>query len=361
MPHVRDSSKYRTPYAPWGGFTNGYEGNLRAHLMRTPDALFGVQRHSLGLNGITPGLSAVPRGSFSGLSTSANNSFDMSSQAHPSNAQYTPSISPTSVHTPSLGPPFGAQSAPPSGAPSSMSCETLAWRSKSTGDFNDRNNRVDGETVLHPAIRASYAAMLQNRNVKVEPQANSGNGIGNAAHSAAPAPPLTTASSFGRPSSEQIPQPKSSTPIPPPCIPTPSKMPQSAVGSASSVKPVATPAKKTPIPAPRPWEALRKAQASVQTASTSAAPVTTNPPGLRAHAQAEVSKHLPVSGMQFNQVVSGPPWQGFPSAVPNSNRFSLPAPAPTRALGCLPYSSPNQSSYPIRRLIQRGEYHQQTL
>ncbi|XP_044723912.1 jmjC domain, hydroxylase domain-containing protein [Hirsutella rhossiliensis] len=31
--HNRDSSKYRTPYALWGGFTNGYEGDLRAHLM----------------------------------------------------------------------------------------------------------------------------------------------------------------------------------------------------------------------------------------------------------------------------------------------------------------------------------------
>ncbi|PNY27950.1 DNA damage-responsive transcriptional repressor RPH1 [Tolypocladium capitatum] len=31
--HNRDSTKYRTPYAAWGGFTNGYEGDLRAHLM----------------------------------------------------------------------------------------------------------------------------------------------------------------------------------------------------------------------------------------------------------------------------------------------------------------------------------------
>lgn len=30
---LRDASKYRTPYSPWGGFTNGYEGDLRAHLL----------------------------------------------------------------------------------------------------------------------------------------------------------------------------------------------------------------------------------------------------------------------------------------------------------------------------------------
>ncbi|KAL7933354.1 hypothetical protein V8C35DRAFT_304102 [Trichoderma chlorosporum] len=31
--HNREASKYRTPYSPWGGFTNGYEGDLRAHLL----------------------------------------------------------------------------------------------------------------------------------------------------------------------------------------------------------------------------------------------------------------------------------------------------------------------------------------
>ncbi|KAM5343077.1 hypothetical protein ACJ41O_014043 [Fusarium nematophilum] len=36
--HNRDSTKYRTPYAAWGGFTNGYEGNLRAHIMANKDA-----------------------------------------------------------------------------------------------------------------------------------------------------------------------------------------------------------------------------------------------------------------------------------------------------------------------------------
>jgi hypothetical protein len=33
MDSHRDSSNYRTPYSPTGGFTNGYEGDLRAHLM----------------------------------------------------------------------------------------------------------------------------------------------------------------------------------------------------------------------------------------------------------------------------------------------------------------------------------------
>ncbi|KAH6851093.1 hypothetical protein B0I37DRAFT_429572 [Chaetomium sp. MPI-CAGE-AT-0009] len=39
--HNRDSSKYRTPYGQWGGFTNGYEGNLRDFLIKAQKALSG--------------------------------------------------------------------------------------------------------------------------------------------------------------------------------------------------------------------------------------------------------------------------------------------------------------------------------
>lgn len=41
---ARDSTKYRTPYAAWGGFTNGYEGNLRAHIMANKDTF--LHQHS---------------------------------------------------------------------------------------------------------------------------------------------------------------------------------------------------------------------------------------------------------------------------------------------------------------------------
>uniref|UniRef100_A0A8H7TRL2 [histone H3]-trimethyl-L-lysine(9) demethylase n=1 Tax=Bionectria ochroleuca TaxID=29856 RepID=A0A8H7TRL2_BIOOC len=43
--HNRDSSKYRTPYSPWGGFTNGYEGDLRAYLKQNQNEL--LKRASL--------------------------------------------------------------------------------------------------------------------------------------------------------------------------------------------------------------------------------------------------------------------------------------------------------------------------
>ncbi|KAF6803435.1 DNA damage-responsive transcriptional repressor RPH1 (JmjC domain-containing protein) [Colletotrichum sojae] len=60
--HNRDSKTYRTPYAPWGGFTNGYEGNLRAHLMRTsPEAFFKNNRQvSAGSGSPAPVSSGQP-------------------------------------------------------------------------------------------------------------------------------------------------------------------------------------------------------------------------------------------------------------------------------------------------------------
>ena len=55
---IRESSKYRTPYSPWGGFTNGYEGDLRAHLMANPQELM---RRSSMTSGSPPSMSNVAR------------------------------------------------------------------------------------------------------------------------------------------------------------------------------------------------------------------------------------------------------------------------------------------------------------
>ncbi|KAL8397111.1 hypothetical protein RB594_003994 [Gaeumannomyces avenae] len=60
----RDSSKYRTPYATWGGFTNGYEGSLRSQLMMsTSKARASVHRrgNSFTLGGGLMGLSKPAR------------------------------------------------------------------------------------------------------------------------------------------------------------------------------------------------------------------------------------------------------------------------------------------------------------
>ncbi|KAH0496267.1 hypothetical protein TgHK011_003638 [Trichoderma gracile] len=54
--HNRQATRYRTPYMPWGGFTNGYEGDLRAHLL--------ANRHDVlrraSLTAMSPGGSSGP-------------------------------------------------------------------------------------------------------------------------------------------------------------------------------------------------------------------------------------------------------------------------------------------------------------
>ncbi|KAL6864450.1 hypothetical protein J3F83DRAFT_761814 [Trichoderma novae-zelandiae] len=53
--YQKEATKYRTPYMPWGGFTNGYEGDLRAHLL--------ANRHDVLRRA---SLTAMPPGGFSG-------------------------------------------------------------------------------------------------------------------------------------------------------------------------------------------------------------------------------------------------------------------------------------------------------
>lgn len=58
---VRDAVKYRTPYSPWGGFTNGYEGDLRAHLMSHQNDLLRRPTFSSMSPGLNGSPLAVPR------------------------------------------------------------------------------------------------------------------------------------------------------------------------------------------------------------------------------------------------------------------------------------------------------------
>ncbi|KAI3323976.1 hypothetical protein HD806DRAFT_496114 [Xylariaceae sp. AK1471] len=307
--HNRDSTKYRTPYAPWGGFTNGYEGSLLAHLLQTPDALFGIRRQSLGLNGTTPGLSSLPQQSVTGASTSAN-SIDTPLQPQAPITRHNSGAPPPSVHTTpvSLSSPFGTHSAPPMGTPPSMANERSNWRSSSISDSNHWDDNMDAGAALHPAIRAHYAAILQNRNVKVENQSDNGAPT----QPLAMIPPLPTVTSSSRPVSEYATQSKSATPVPPPSIPVTSNISQNTVGPASSVKAVPALPKQTYIPAPRPWETLRKMQAPTQPAvpqsspsvptSTSPALMTPSPQALTVCSQPDISRHLPNPGVQTNRV-----------------------------------------------------------
>lgn len=91
----RDTSRYRTPYAPWGGFTNGYEGDLRKHLMKKPDAVplnSNNRRSSFNLGGGLQGLTRPPSHSYSN---------SLSSSTSPHNG----AASPTSSYTSAMSPP----------------------------------------------------------------------------------------------------------------------------------------------------------------------------------------------------------------------------------------------------------------
>ncbi|KAI1129881.1 hypothetical protein F5Y10DRAFT_237475 [Nemania abortiva] len=347
--HNRDSTKYRTPYAHWGGFTNGYEGNLRAHLMRTPDALFGVRRQSMGSNKTNPGLSSIPHNSAIAALPSAS---ALNDAAPPSQAPVIHHVStarPAIVHATAIPSttPSGTQSAPPLASQPPMMKEPSIWRSNSVSDSNHWDSSTNASAALHPAIRAHYAAMLQSQNVKVESPSDSGNTNQPLAiipsrpiastvptNFIAPATPTTPASGSSSVSpitqylARQPIQTKSTTPIPPPPVPvsTTSQITSTHVHSAK----VATPAvpKQTYIPAPRPWEALRKTQTPAQPTiaqlpaaaphpiTQTSVPMTPSSQALPVYCQPESSKQLPSSGLQSNHVVQSPGFRVSPVQQP---------------------------------------------
>ncbi|KAH0426790.1 JmjC domain-containing protein [Colletotrichum camelliae] len=156
--HNRASKTYRTPYAPWGGFTNGYEGNLRAHLMRTsPEAFFKNNRQG-SVPSASPAPSsagrppapahsspyyntfttAAPQGSigvYGQKTTASSYSSPGPRPTHdPARTQYT-SMSPSPVSNGSQPSPHGYNN---------------AWNAQ----------QQPPSTPLHPAIRPQYGAWM---------------------------------------------------------------------------------------------------------------------------------------------------------------------------------------------------------
>ncbi|KAI0512909.1 hypothetical protein F5B22DRAFT_613703 [Xylaria bambusicola] len=341
--HNRDSTKYRTPYAHWGGFTNGYEGSLRAHLMRSPDALYNIPRQSLGLNGVSPGVSSTLQKVAAGVLPPASSSSDSALQSQsppaPNNPtqQTIPFVSPA-VPLASFA---GLQSAPPPSCQDARIDNPSNWPSGMPNRWDD--NLSTGAT-LHPAIRTHYAAMLSNRNVKMEHQVDSGD----TNQPLAMIPPLSSAPPnipssvpvtpmpalpLELPTCQSAPkltaQPKSTTPIPPPSLPVTPRGPQSTSGLAASAKATPTIPKKTHIPAPRPWETLRKTQPPppVSMAATpSPASMTPSPHMLPAYSLSENSRHLPQAGCQLNHVVQSAGSRVSPVQQPQPAATSLSPP-----------------------------------
>ncbi|KAI1634587.1 hypothetical protein F4809DRAFT_643327 [Biscogniauxia mediterranea] len=343
--HNRDSTKYRTPYAHWGGFTNGYEGNLRAHLMRSPDALFGIkkQSNSFSSSSATSGFPPVPRHSF-------GNDVPRSTMESP-----TPAIqsAPSSVLQPAVSTPVPAyHSQGPHESQATLSSGSPApnrhsdWRRTSAISTGSWGGDDDSTAQLHPAIRAHYAAMLRRRAAELQgeareaptrqtPVAPSPSPMPPSiqASPAAPSVPIVPPASVSSISSSDL----STTSRPHSIQPSMSNTPTPATTSvhnepmptavSAAPKAASVPPKQTYVPPPRPWEVLRKVQQPTQQPqreNLSPAPVSirdTRSPST--NNGSELSTHFPSPGPHISNV-RGPFWQKIPQTVPNSNSLSQP-------------------------------------
>ncbi|KAI5926049.1 hypothetical protein F4810DRAFT_621085 [Camillea tinctor] len=366
----RDSTKYRTPYAHWGGFTNGYEGNLRAHLMRSPDALFGIRKQSNGFSssGAASGLLPGARPSFSNdIPPSTMKSATPHQSASSNVLQPAVSTPAPAYHSPgSYGPHIAPSSAPP--APNG----NPDWRRSSAVSAGSWGTDEDSSAQLHPAIRAHYAAMLQRRAAEVQGQSREAPTQQiRAMPSPSPMPPpvqappaaplvplhpsasvssipLSTLPTTSRTSSVQRSTPSTPTPSTTAVYIQPISTATPAVPKAPSVPP-----KQTYVPPPRPWELLRKVQQPTQQPQRDTLSPAQEPASMLAPAPIrgtispsvnngpELLRHLPNPGPQPSNV-SGPFWQKFPQTVPNSNSLSQPP------CNRFPYSN-NHAQLPLAR------------
>ncbi|KAK1966532.1 JmjC domain-containing protein [Colletotrichum sublineola] len=225
--HNRDSKTYRTPYAPWGGFTNGYEGNLRAHLMRTsPEAFFknrqgsaqgGAQASNPPARPQAPGYggpyfntltNTMPQGSIGmyGVKTTAPSYSSPAQQASQDNArpQYSASMTPSPVAN-------GAQST-------------------SNGHGNTWHTQQSQTTPLHPAIRPQYGAWT------------------NQSQHSAQSPSQPVQQQFSRPPSQQsTPSQPAASAIQPPMN---QAKPQAVAKPTTAKVQYKIPEKQTPVPLP---------------------------------------------------------------------------------------------------------------
>ncbi|KAI1453499.1 hypothetical protein F4805DRAFT_443103 [Annulohypoxylon moriforme] len=251
--HNRDSTKYRTPYAHWGGFTNGYEGNLRAHLMRSPEALFDIRRRSTGFATGTPSLSPAPRIPFS---SSSENKDILNPPLHPNHQDSSHQTAPLPYAASSH--PFTAQEAV---SPVASGPQQLSMYITSSSDSNQ-----EPVAQLHPAIRAQYAAMLQQSSQEIHQQAyiqqtSVENRLGTPNEQSTPAFSTSSQAATNLMPTPVLPDAQS---IADNHMSLPSitdKLP-SLTNSSSTI--ISNTHKQTYIPPPRPWEAIRKTQFTVE-------------------------------------------------------------------------------------------------
>lgn len=144
----RDSSKYRTPYNLYGGFTNGYEGNLKAFLLKAQKSLNGGKPPT---KGTVPSLAKqlLPTRTNAGQSVNNNNN------TNPNNVSQAPYSSPFAQHSVPSPTLYRANSirgdTPISPSPYSATPYSPILSTPAMWDV-----RQPSPTPLHPAIRPQY-------------------------------------------------------------------------------------------------------------------------------------------------------------------------------------------------------------
>lgn len=252
-PHLltsdRDSSKYRTPYSPWGGFTNGYEGDLRAHLIANPQELM---RRSSMTSGSPPNVTIQPARPPSAQQSVYNKGAIMS--VSPSTPQ--PPLSSASVpqQQPSISPPVPTGPPPhaaqrpdqtPRAQPTPQSRPPSQTASKPKPAMAPKTYKIPPKESPVP-LPANFLAAMKS---------SSG------ASPSAPKPPVTQATAQPAVSGAQLAQPKVSTPQPSEVAKT-SKSPSSAGSPArnGSAKISTTPVPVPKFPVMTPHQAAARAQ-----------------------------------------------------------------------------------------------------
>jgi hypothetical protein len=146
---------YKSPYSQNGGFMNGYEGDLKEHLRRNPDALFRTQRSLSQSSPMTPN-PLLAYGNGLRQSQSPSLPYSSSSQSAISHPNYP---APKAVHSYTSG-------ALPSGYNSNIQVAHNQQNSPSQHVARSVSSNVwerKDASSLHPAIRQEYGSMFHHQ------------------------------------------------------------------------------------------------------------------------------------------------------------------------------------------------------
>ncbi len=152
--HNRSPMDYKSPYSQNGGFMNGYEGDLKEHLRRNPDALFRTQRSLSQSSPMTP----------NPLLAYSNGLGQSQSPAHPYSPP-TESATSQSVFTKGSSPSYNSgskKSGYDSGSQTTQNQQNQSAQHTAKQISSTVWERRDSSS-LHPAIRQEYGSLFHHQ------------------------------------------------------------------------------------------------------------------------------------------------------------------------------------------------------